>query len=1397
MIQEWTRCETLTRGWQLGGTPNSFVPAMDRPPLQSPADQQAHDKIRGYAFQCWLTADAWLRLQGEDRLYVECAEDFAVISIKNADIGQAKALATPISLRSADVIEAINHLWEFQQQGFPGELHFSFLTTAQVAIEKGDPFSGTGGLALWQKTAGDGDERNAERLRQFLATDKSVAEKLAPKVLAYIQTNSTKNFLEKMVTPMVWDTGHADEIGVREAVEGRLAEMAEKEFGASPMNAGNMADTLFTAAITAAESKLKVALTREGLLTKMRAHLAPQAMAVIAARQQEILGGLIAAGSGIMPQWISSEALPPIQPAADFSSRTETVASLQKRVGSCLFVVVTGSTGMGKTTLAQLFSTAAGGAWLQFRAKDDVVRAMRGVQACMAIIDQRVSSLGLIIDDLPWDKLDGGASTALRGLAFIARRRGARVIFTNQRPPTARELATAGMSDACVYSAPALSRGEIGEIALRLGCQDKALAAAWAVFVAGQTSGHPQLVHAHLIGLRARNWPRLSEAELEATGKDVQDERARRQILLADLQPSEVELLQRLTVFVTSFRRDHALGISQRMKPISNAGAAFERLRGPWIEPVTSDYYQLSPLLGKSLLEGLSEKRTKAIHTAAVKTVIGCPPVQATDVSSVLLNAIEGGDSSDASGIMCRLMMAPIEHATAVRHMLAWVIFIKTDGSPVFPDWPGVDFLFRLLQFDVASELNPKHCMEFLAHCDAIIANTTDGEGANALRGLLAFSLVKIDTPVVPIARLFWCAAVLKADVAFLESGGRKLDLDSAFSPMFQAESREDQVEVFVATRIIGDKANADRLRSLLETLEQASEEERSQYLRMISRLKGGVFLAFDRLWLDEEKKTTRTWEPLLDLFERFLARALEWKSDLFASAAARAIAIIRHEYLDDSAGATKALESIAPVDMELAAALNEQKGNIALGAKLYEEAQGLFESGIKHNFWTGLTQGNVVVCRQKAGTAAGYIPNWTASAAHFYEGSKIALAEEDYVRAFGMLADAAYAYWQGGDKPTAVIRLGEALELAPRLPEPGSDLAALRALKCFGHLVHQLAWRRFERTAADAGVILPGMCSDSRPNEKLRELPPPVVPFYWLLVLWLEFEHVPSLPHWAKIAPELRKSKRPALRCFFLELEMKRLLRSGDFDGVARCALEMADAFAVLCTLKVEHPNPIEERPEGLPGQSFGFIEPFPIPLVLLSALSLAVKERKDTVPILAAWRQAARDCLVEQELVKWIDAIVAALGGSLNEATIGLLQGQDQWLRWGHALRMLHEEKCPPEPLLAATIFFALMRWTTAQFSWLVETVRALDELCSIRWQAACENRYAFRSPTLFIPDLKSLAGNPKGTLAHLSELALAAAPAVTLRIPKEVLDEMKDRAKKDGCEIPVSSLPTTPLR
>ncbi|PTY01245.1 hypothetical protein [Opitutus sp. ER46] len=1352
---------------------------MDIPPIESPANQQAHDKFRGYGYQCWLTVDAWLELKPNDLLFAERAEDFVTFSDQQAQVAQVKALTGEITLRSESVAEAINHLWAFQKLSPATDIRFSFLTTAGVTTEKGDPFDGVTGLSLWKTAAATGNLAKVEALRAFLAADESVGKNLDQDVRDYLKSATPADFLAKIVRALVWETGRDDDSGVRATVESRLAVLAERHFGATPAHGRNLAATLFADVYAVASAKEKVALTAAGLLAATQRHLVPDVLTALSARRQELLGGVFAGATGVTPNWFFSDTVPPIEPGADFSRRESAVADLQKAVGVAAFIVIVGSSGMGKSTLAQLFAAATGGNWLLFRASEESFRTFRGVQECISLIAQQPPPFGLLIDDLPWERLDAGAMNLMRGLALMARRRGARLVFTNQRPPSAVELASAGLSEAVVVKAPPLIDAEIVEITTRMGCADQKIAERWAPMVAAQTSGHPQLVHAQLIALRERGWPDVSVDEFSAASAAVQEARDRKQILLANLGVDETELLTRLSVLFGPFRRDHALALGQQLERIVKATAAFERLHGPWIERASSERFQLSPLIGPSLLVGLTPERTKAMRIAAVEAVVSCKPFEAIDAVHAMLNVVLSQATDYATPLLMQFMWVPKEHSAGLHALLSWAPFMFTDGQPVFPGWPAVDFLFRVLQFEVAADTLPAQCEHFLGLCDQIIAAERDSESADSLRAILAFSLVKAEGAPVPFRRLLWCIDVLRHVTAQMNKEGANLP-SKLLPDIFHAESAEDEAEVFVVLGIFMRAGRLSELRQLLETLEHASDEDRSRYLRALCRFKPSVLMAFDRVWLAEEKKPIRSWDATLALFHDFLNAAVQWGNELFAACAARGISVIENEYLNRPEEAAHVLDRLAPADPEVAAIISEQRGKIAFLAKRYPEAQRHFEASLSNNPWRGLTLSGVVNCYQNAGTAAGHAGDWAASAAHFLAGSELAAEDEDEVRAFAMLADSAFALWQTGQHDTAVERLGLALERAPQLPDPRSSLGALRALKAFGHMLNQLAWAGRGRAAdVDHAPLVAGFCSDPRADERLRELPPPNVAYFWMLYLWLELDHLPALPRYANKWAELRQVRLPSLQYFLLELETRRRLKAADYATLLPLALETAATLAALHALKIEDPSQFVTPVADLPPQPYELLAPFPIPILLLSTLTFAALSSHPVGPVLEAWRAAAAGTPLQNELTNLLDGLAGAFAAPIDDSTAAAASEADDWVRWAHALRVVTELPVAPNPLLVVTIFFSFSRWPVRSFGWFVDTMALLDRKISAQWVRACEQRFAFSNPTLFVPEIRGLATDPEGTVAHIAKIAVAAVPSLHVNVGKGLLDAVRQVA------------------
>lgn len=173
--------------------------------------RQAIPPIRGYTYQFHRTAEAWIDLREDQFLYLEVAEDFAKI-VQNPDQLDEVLQATlvketresgSVTLNSADVLEAIQRLFDLQEQNRGRTINFTFLTTSPIGREKKSPLpSKRPALKVWQIAAEAGD---AAEIREAL--------------LLRFQTGSIREFLKsstddqlrnRLLTALTFSCGEDD-----------------------------------------------------------------------------------------------------------------------------------------------------------------------------------------------------------------------------------------------------------------------------------------------------------------------------------------------------------------------------------------------------------------------------------------------------------------------------------------------------------------------------------------------------------------------------------------------------------------------------------------------------------------------------------------------------------------------------------------------------------------------------------------------------------------------------------------------------------------------------------------------------------------------------------------------------------------------------------------------------------------------------------------------------------------------------------------------------------------------------------------------------------------------------------------------------------------------------------
>ncbi len=133
---------------------------MSKPPIpKGDAQREAIDALRGYVYQILQSALAWMELKSEEILFLEVAEDYAVVAADALNAVQVKETKNNVTINSDDIITSINSFVHLQQSNPTLKVRLRHLTTSLIGKEKSveDRIGDTPTLETWRKLAKTGD----------------------------------------------------------------------------------------------------------------------------------------------------------------------------------------------------------------------------------------------------------------------------------------------------------------------------------------------------------------------------------------------------------------------------------------------------------------------------------------------------------------------------------------------------------------------------------------------------------------------------------------------------------------------------------------------------------------------------------------------------------------------------------------------------------------------------------------------------------------------------------------------------------------------------------------------------------------------------------------------------------------------------------------------------------------------------------------------------------------------------------------------------------------------------------------------------------------------------------------------------------------------------------------
>jgi hypothetical protein len=1369
--------------------------------LKGDPKRQAVPTLRGFSYQIWHSVYRWITLDEDEVLLLEGAEDIDVLGPGRAETVQVKdtKASGAVTLRSKDVLSAIAHFWEYQRQNAGLHLTFRFLTTSERGLEQPNPFGHRRGLDYWESCKYPSSDLGP--LKSFLLSQTSLPQVL----LDFIASATDDELRERLIRRITWDTGSKPQPSIEDLINRRVEAYGERVHGLPPSDSVKVVPHLLQHAWEVATrqddrrldysdfKRVFEEATAERVSKHELQHLRRMAMLATQAGMGAVTAGLSGVATRSLPAAIFGAIVPPFTDR--LVPRQELVADLLSRLNEKGILTLRGSTGMGKSTLANALANADGTSW---RVLDLRGRSPEQISDLLLYVTQVVEDysgvVDCVIDDLNFDRQTSLYENALAKFIHAVRFRSGRVVITTQGTLPNRIINMFDVPAACIVDVPALTEEEIKELATSYGCPREGLNG-WGRIIFIKSGGHPQLAHALARSQEAKGWPAHTFEDLVKT-EDLQEVKAEARNRLRDTIPSEEarRLAYRLSVFSQRFERSHALRIGQHPPGLSAPGEAFDWLVGPWVERVGERHFRLSQLLTDAARDIFPEQEVKELHGAVAEAYLSGRTIGLLEYSAVLLHGMLGEARPPLTAAAMGSFQIEEEHWPAFSRVLDWFgRCCLESGKRLFSKNDFVNYLLRRLQFKIVAEVDRERALRVAAIWEQEIEDYR-GEGLHPSTqpmmrfGFLQDVIFELRVPFPMRAVVSYLTRI----VPLLQDTGALLPGPPDYLPDERAAAESQlrtvaTVNNFVRFAVVRCRTanNAYEFLAALDDLASEAEEESvnsqkrlaaDELWRLFRQDDYLCMMLIDGIWIEESKSPAPDWARCMQTLEEIIELGFRREAPPLAIAAYRAKATVQEEYLKD---ASSALATIGEAEARIGGSnllLKDYKAKILIIEEDYSGALGVWEE-ILPKFDSEQNPARTFSYRD-AEISAARTGDW-AKAAEFArggeaaarrmlgeaipDGPQIPIFPQAEVIAAGFKADFAFARWKLGDQAGTVKLFSEILSAFERLTDPRTDI---KSQMLYRRLAYGIGWMVHDKdTDEKFEEPPPGFFSNPEVVEAALATPLPQKQNVWYLLARIEFRLNSGDEVFRRLEKEAGSAGGLQSYAGYWDLRLKHLLRSMRLEDLVPDFMEYSSAL---------------RAGTGQTGMA-DWPESYELKRLLFAALIRLVGDNQyKSVPV-SKWKEAASKYpSLNDSVARWLDFIEMSVSASAYELKSTLV-----------------DETAPYEARLVAALLLSASGETNVEdrfradatltisnmyILWKEITEDVIASIISREWaRVAEEERFALRYPTVNSITIKAACDdNSCGGLRKAARIMLAVKAAVRTSVSADALAILQERAR-----------------